>query len=189
MGFEERFRSALARLRPVESDWKFKTSAGGDLTISTPIARVGVNATGGALWVQRDSDANPTTLRYGGIGGSLGVSLVPTPVNFSFSIPQFPSTGVIYKLPFAGRTLSLNELKGNFVMMELSGDLGPGGSGAIMFLGGSQIASSLAGAVSAGSMAIPALIATSNGAVMFGGMTATVIPVNASVIFYVGAIF
>ena len=74
-------------------------------------------------------------------------------------------------------------------MMQLSGDFGPGGSGSIMFLGGNQIASSLAGAVSGGAMTIPALIATANGAVMFGGMTATIIPANASVVFYIGAIF
>lgn len=189
MGFEERFKAIMAGLTPVKSDWKFKTSAGGDLTVSTPIARVGINATGGALWVQRDADPNPTTLRYGGIGGSLGVSLVPTPVNFSFSIPQMPSKGVIYKLPFAGRTLSSNELKGTFIQIEIAGDFGPGGSSSLMFLGGSYLAGVFASTLSFGTMQIPAMIATSNACVFFGGMTVSIIPANASVVFYVGRIF
>ncbi|MGI8556421.1 MAG: hypothetical protein ACR2LT_08720 [Pyrinomonadaceae bacterium] len=51
MGFEEQFKAVMSRMVAVESDWKFVTSGGAALTVSTPIVHLGVNATGGALWV------------------------------------------------------------------------------------------------------------------------------------------
>lgn len=118
----------------------------------------------------------------------MGVSLVPTVADFAFSLPQMPSAGKIYKLPFAGRSLSLREMRGLFVMIDISGDVGPGGSGSVIFLGGSYIAASVAGVVSAGILQLPAILATCNAVVCFGGITASLIPVNASVNFYVGAV-
>lgn len=184
MDWEAKVQAFLSNLVIVESDWRFVTSAGGTLTVSTPIARVGVNGTGGLLRLKRDSDKSPTQLNFGGIGGGVGVSLVPTPANFSFSIPQMPSAGRVYKLPFAGRTLSLHELKGAFVMIEVGADFGPGGSGALMFLGGNTMIGAMAGP-----MQFPAMLATSNACVRFGGMTATLIPANAGINIYAGAIF
>ncbi len=73
--------------------------------------------------------------------------------------------------------------------MELAGDLGAGGSGTIMYLGGSYLAGVLAGAASFGALQIPAIIATSNACVRFGGLTATLIPANIGVSFYVGRVF
>ncbi|MBC7796582.1 MAG: hypothetical protein H7Z37_06900 [Pyrinomonadaceae bacterium] len=189
MSFESELQNVMSRLIIVESDWKFVTSAGGELTIGTPIVHVGVNATGGALWVKRDSDSSETCLRYGGIGGSVSLSLIPSPANFSFSIPQMPSAGRIYKLPFAGRTLSRSEFTGAFVLMEISGDFGPGLSGALMFIGGSLLAAAIAGGASAGTLQIPAIIATSNACARFGGLTATLLPANIGLSFYVGGIF
>lgn len=119
---------------------------------------------------------------------TVGVSLIPTIVDFSFSLPQMPSSGVIYKLAFAGKTLSFSELQGLFVMVDISGDVGPGGSGSIMFLGGSYLISSIAGFASAGALQIPAILATCNAAVCFGGLTASVIPANASITCYLGVI-
>ncbi|MHC1742351.1 MAG: hypothetical protein AB9873_04875 [Syntrophobacteraceae bacterium] len=172
----------------VRSEWSFVTSAGGDLSIATPVVHVGVNATGGALWVQRDSESSPRSLKYGGVGGSVGLSLVPFPGNFSFSIPQMPSSGRIYRLPFAGSSLSLDELTGAFALIEVSGDVGPGGSGCVMFIGGSTVAA-LSTVGPLGSMLEVALfLATCNACVCFGGMTATLIPVNASVNCYLGGI-
>ena len=188
MGFREEFLAAMSRLTISESDWRFVTSAGAELTVGTPVAHLGVNATGGALWVKRDSDTSETRLTFGGIGGSASLSLVPSPVNFSFSIPQMPSAGRIYKLPFAGRTLSRRELSGPFVLLEIAADAGPGLSGALMFIGGSIVASTVAGAASAGAMTIPAIIATSNACVRFGGLTATLLPFNIGINFYIGGI-
>lgn len=171
-----------------ESDWKFVTSGGAAVTVSTPIARVGINAGGGMVQVQRDSDSSPTTLVFGGIGGSIGLSLVPTPANFSFSIPAMPSAGRIYKLPFAGWTLTKDELQGAFVMIEAAGDFGPGGAGALMFMGGSVLAAGAIGGMTYGAGALPTLIATAECCVAFGGMTASLIPANVSLSVYVGII-
>lgn len=187
MGWEESLRGVLARLTPVESDWKFVTSGGGELTVGTPVAHLGVNAAGGAMWVKRDSDAAESRLDFGGVGGSAGLSLIPFPGNFSFSLAQMPNAGTIYKLPFAGSgNLALSDLKGAFVMMELAGDAGPGMSGSLFFLGGSVIIATIVGAATAGTMEISALIATANACVRVGGMTVTVLPFNIGVSMYVG---
>lgn len=188
MGFKEDFKSFIENLAPVRSEWEFVTSANGSLVIETPIVHVGVNATGGGLWIKNSRNNTTATLKYGGIGGSVGVGLVPCPFDFSFSIPQMPSAGVIYKLPYAGRSLSLNEMKGPFVMLEVSGDVGAGLSGALMFLGGSTFWSSVAGTVSGGALQIPALLATSCACVRFGGLTASLIPVSAGINLYVGGV-
>lgn len=178
----------MSGLNPVQTDWSFVTSANGALAVKTPIVNVGANATGGAIWIKNESKGSTQSLKYGGAGGSVGVSLVPTIIDFAFSLPQMPSAGKIYKLPFAGRSLSFGEMKGLFVMLDFSGDVGPGGSGSIIFLGGSYIASSIAGFASAGALQIPAVLATCNAAVCFGGLTASLIPVNASINLYVGAV-
>jgi hypothetical protein len=142
------------------------------------------------MWVKRNSDTSESQLDFGGIGGSAGLSLIPFPGNFSFSLPQMPNAGTIYKLPFAGSgNLSLSDLKGSFVLLEIAGDAGPGLSGALMFLGGSTIIASMVAVATAGSMQIPALIATSNACVRFGGLTATLLPFNVGISLYVGIIF
>jgi len=184
MGFEEALNEVLSNLVVRESQWKFVTSAGASLGVSTPWARVGLNAAGGAFWVKRDSDAEATRLDFGGIGGGVGLSLVPTPANFSFSIPEMPSAGRIYKLPFAGWTLTKDEMQGMFIMIEISGDFGAGGSAALMFIGGNTLLSSMAGP-----MMIPAVIASSEACVAFGGMTATLIPANVGITAYAGIIY
>lgn len=174
----------MSNLVVFRSDWKFVTSAGAALTVSTPVARVGVGGTGGMLHVKRDSDANVTKLNFGGVGGGVGLSLVPTPANFSFSLPQMPSSGVVYKLPFAGRTLSLRELKGLFVMYEIGADFGPGASGSLMFLGASPF---LAPTIST-PIGLPMIMATMNACVCFGGMSASLIPANVGINVYTGII-
>lgn len=188
MDFEEKFKQFLASFNPLQTDWSFVTSANGALAVKTPIVNVGANATGGAIWIKNESSGATHSLKYGGVGASVGVSAIPTPVDFAFSLPQMPSAGKIYKLPFAGRSLSLREMKGIFVMLDISGDVGPGGSGSAIFLGGSYLASAVAGIASAGALQIPALLATCNAAVLFGGMTVSVIPANASVTLYIGAV-
>jgi hypothetical protein len=183
MDIEQRFSDLLRAIRVTRTPWEFVTSGGGELTVGTPIARVSAAGTAGALWVKYGS-SKPIRLTYGGVGGSVGVSLVPFPANFSFSLPQMPNAGVIYKLPFAGKTLSESELKGLFVMIEICADWGAGLSGAVMFIGGSPQLASIAGP-----LFVPALIASSNACVRFGGLTATWLPLNASTSVYVGAIY
>lgn len=168
----------------VESPWTFDTSAGAELMVGTPIARVAVGGTMGAIWVKYRGGGQSTRLTYGGAGGSLGASLIPFPGNFSFSIPQMPSGGVVYKLPSAGKTLSLSEMRGVFLLFELAADWGPGASGAVMFIGGNQVLASVVGP----GMYVLAMLATSKACVRFGGMTATAVPFNAAASVYTGLI-
>ncbi|MBS1797840.1 MAG: hypothetical protein JSS81_28730 [Acidobacteria bacterium] len=188
MSWQDDALRIINELRPQESPWKFVTSGGGELSVGTPVAHVGINAGGGVLHVKRDSDPAPTVLHYGGLGGSVGLSLIPFVGNFSFSITAMPSAGRIYKLPLAGRTLSLDELRGPFVALEVGADAGPGVGGALMFIGGSMLAANVAGSMTSGSMTLVALMATAKACAAFGGMTATVLPFNASISALVGAI-
>jgi hypothetical protein len=184
MDVERKIRDLMSAVWVTKTPWEFVTSGGGELTVGTPVAKVSVAGTVGAIWIKYGGGGKPIRLTYGGLGGSVGLSLVPFPGNFSFSIPAMPSAGVIYKMPFAGKTLSQSEFKGGLVMMELCADLGPGASGAVMFVGGNPYL-----AAAAGPLSLPALIATSNACVRFGGLTATLLPVNASATVYQGAIY
>jgi hypothetical protein len=188
MSADKSLSSILSNLAVVESDWKFVTSAGAELSVNTPIAKVGVNLTGGLIRVKRDSDPQPTQLNFGGVGGSVGLGLVPLPAKFSFSLPQMPSVGRIYKLPWARQTLDLNEMKGAMVMFQIGADAGPGVSGAFMFLGGRLWFAAGLGGATMGAGHLPGLVMSSNACVKFGGMTANVIPVNVGVTAYVGGI-
>jgi hypothetical protein len=122
-------------------------------------------------------------LTYAAIGGSFSVNLVPSPVTASFSVPDMPSSGVIYKLPSAGKALSLNEMKGAFMMIELAGDWSVGGAVGLMFLGGNYQLAAAAGPLSS-----LVLIASSKACVRFGGVGVTDLPVNLGVNSYIGTI-
>jgi hypothetical protein len=54
----------------------------------------------------------------------------------------------------------------------------------LMFLGGNRVIASALGAASAGYLQVPALLATSNACVQFGGMSATVLPADVGVSAY-----
>jgi hypothetical protein len=171
-----------------ESPWEFVTSAGVEFSIGTPIAHVGLNGTTGAIWVKGRGNSATIRLTYAGAGGSVGLALIPFPGNFSFSIPQMPSSGKIYQLPFAGKTLSLNELKGAFVLLGVAGDFGPGWGQSAMFLGGDIRIAIAMSVVTSAAMQVPTLIATSNACVRFGGMVATALPANLGFSAYVGCL-
>jgi hypothetical protein len=171
-----------------ESNWKFETSAGADLSIGTPTVHVGVNLTGGALWLKDGDDGKPIECRYGGIGGSLSLYAIPFLGNISFSLPQMPSYGMVYQLPCAGTTLSLKELTGTFVLFVGSADAGVGWSGSVMFIGGSPMVAGMVGATTANLGYVAALLATSKACVRFHGMGVTLLPYNIGVNAYVGAI-
>ncbi len=92
MDFGDAVNEVMSNLVVRESDWNFVTSGGASLGVSTPWARIGVNAAGGCFWVKRDTDADATRLDFGGIGGSVGLSAIPTPANFSYSFDLQPSS-------------------------------------------------------------------------------------------------
>lgn len=171
-----------------ESNWKFETSAGGELSIGTPTVHVGVNVTGGALWLKDGEKGKPIKFGYGGAGGSFSFYLIPFPGNFSFSMPQMPSYGTVYQLPFAGKTLSKKELTGAFVLFSGAADAGVGWSESVMFLGGSPMIAGAFGAATSGVGYVAALLATSNACVRFHGMGVTVLPYNIGATAYVGVL-
>jgi hypothetical protein len=187
-GILSRIKAILSRMTVVESDWKFVTSAGVEASAETPLFKLGVNVTGGLIRVKRDSDAQPAQLNFGGVGGSAGLGLVPIPPRFSFSLPEMPSAGCVYKLPPAGDTLSLQEMKGGLIIIEVGADAGAGVSGGYMFLGGWLCLATALGVGSMGLLHVPTLLTTSNACVKFGGMTANAIPYNVGVAVYFGMI-
>lgn len=120
----QRVREFLAQQVFRETPWEFSTSSGIELAIGTPLAHVGFNATGGCLWVKDGPNGAPQKLRYGGVGGSGGLALVPTKINLSFSMPQMQSFGKVYALPFANDQLSFDDLKGPFMVVTYATDFG-----------------------------------------------------------------
>jgi hypothetical protein len=178
----------FATLSVRESPWQFVTSAGAELTIGTPLTHIGLNATRGVLWLKEGASGKPVPLNYAGLGTSAGLAMIPFPGNISLSLPQMPSSGTVYTLPFAGATLTLHELRGAFVLVGLAGDFGAGWGQCLMFLGGNSLIASALGAASAGYLQVPALLASSNACVQFGGMSATALPTNVGVSAYVGSV-
>jgi hypothetical protein len=136
------------------------------------------------MWIKQGDRARPVKLTYGGIGATAGLrNLVPCPINFSFSLPAMTSRGRIYKLPAAGKTLSLNEFKGGLVVFQLSADVGAGWTQAAIFMGGDYPLASATGPFVA-----MALLATSKAFLWFGGMSSTLLPGNLGTTAYLGMI-
>jgi hypothetical protein len=139
MNWETAYSDMMACAKIERSEWIYDTSAGGEASFSVPGTKIGVAGTVGALWFHHKKTNQNVRLQYGGLGATFGgglTGLLGVPVNASFAIPDMPSVGVIYKLPYACRTLSLRELKGGFMMIQGSADAGVGGAYGVMFLGG-----------------------------------------------------
>jgi hypothetical protein len=109
------------------TDWKFVTSGGVDisaLVFTTHYCTIGV---------QRTGDSEPTWFHAVGAGLGLG----PEDIAGSVTITPFdyPSAGWVGKSVLAGRTLSLEEICGNYLLLDLSGGCFLGGSIAVLFFG------------------------------------------------------
>ena len=168
-----------------KSNWKFVSSSGGEVSVSTPVVRLGIGATKGKLFIKQKTAKKPITLNYSGNGASVGLSLVPTPVKLSFSMREMPSSGVIYKTPNAGKKLTIDEFKGGFVMMNIGADIGAGYSQTLIFLGVNKFFMRL---IFLNPVFFTATILTAEACIRIGGMSANVVPANASLNFYVGTI-
>jgi hypothetical protein len=183
MDWEKAFRDLAANISVSRTQWQFVTSTGVEVTVGTPVVRLSYAATAGALWVREGKAGRKIRLTYGAIGGGYGVNLVPSPINASFSIPAMPSTGTVYRLPAAGKQLTLNEMKGAFMMVEAGLDWSVGRAGGVMFLGGDYQLAAMTGP-----MFTLALIATSKACVSFCGMNVSALPVNIGANSYLGLI-
>ncbi len=109
------------------TEWTFRGSSGGDLS-GGPFVGSYLN-----LQVQRDRDPQPTTFH----GVSVGVGAGPEDIlgSFSFSLGDFPGVGCVGKFPTAGATLQMDEICGSYIILDLSGGVGLGGSITLLFFG------------------------------------------------------
>jgi hypothetical protein len=123
---------------------------------------------------------------YGAAGVTAGVGL--SPVNIAVSIPAFWSTGRIYKLPRACKTLSLSEFRGGFVSLQISADAGWGVGFGAMFLGGDYPAAIAMSMVNP-ALLPTALIATASAFVGFRGNYVSLVPWNGTATAYCGVVF
>jgi hypothetical protein len=189
--FLQRIKEFLSQQVFRETPWEFVTSAGGEVSAGTPVAHVGFNATAGAVWLRKRPDGAPVALKYGGVGGSGSVNVLPSPVNLSFSMTQMPSSGRVYDLPHRGDCSTLAELKGSFVQFGYAGDFGPGYGWSFLFMGCDALAmASLIGAPPAMvGMRLPQVCMSARAFARFRGMSATLLPGNVGATFYLGALF
>jgi hypothetical protein len=109
------------------TDWKFVGSGSVDLSAAIFAAhycRIGV---------ERPGDPTPTWFHAVGAGLGLG----PEDVFGSITIapPDWLSAGWVGKTVLAGRTLSLDEICGNYLLVDFGGSVFVGGSIAILFFG------------------------------------------------------
>jgi hypothetical protein len=113
-------------LSPV-TDWKFVGSGGVDISAAIFTAhycRIGV---------QRTGDPAPTW--FHAVGAGLGLGPEDIEGSITLTPPDLPSVGCIAKTVLAGRTLSLDEICGNYLLLDLSGGCFLGGSIAVLFFG------------------------------------------------------
>ena len=168
---QRQYRHLVNTLTPQPSGWNFVTSGGGDVTLETPVVNVGVGISGGLIDVQQGTNA-PQRLYYGGIGGGVGLGLVPSPIDIGFSLTAFPSYGVVYKMPAAGGSLTFNEFKGACLFYQGGAQFGPGGSGVIMFTGANPYIIGL--------LPLPikfmGVVVGSKAAIAFAGMNVNLLP-------------
>ena len=168
---QRQYRRVVSTMTPQPSGWNFVTSAGGDITLETPVVNVGAGISGGLIDVQNGSGP-VQRLYYGGIGGGVGLGLVPSPIDIGFSITAFPSYGVVYRMPAAGSTLSFNEFKGNCLFYQGGAQFGPGGSAVLMFTGANPFIISMLPTT----LQFMGIVALSHAAIAFAGMNANLLP-------------
>jgi hypothetical protein len=113
-------------LTPV-TDWKFVGSSGVDISADIFTAHTC------SIGVQRTGDPEPTWLRAVGAGFGLG----PEDIAGSVTIapPDYLSAGWVGKTVLAGRTLSLDEICGNYLLVDFGAGCFVGGSVAALFFG------------------------------------------------------
>jgi hypothetical protein len=122
-------------LKPV-NDWKFEGSSGIDISASIFAAHYC------QLSLSRAGDPEPTVFHAVGAGVGFGLEDFE-PGSISISPPDFDSLGIVLKYPWAGATLSLDEICGNYLVMDVSGGFMIGGSIAYLFFGFNDVPSAI----------------------------------------------
>ncbi len=172
--------------------WRLTDSGGGELTVGLS-KLLFAGGTGGAFFVQEDSAAGPVTLPFAAaeFGGGLAVS-AGGPVAVALTVPGMPSVGsgrVFFNPLRSFGSFGLNDIKGMYVALTLTGGVGFAGNGAIVFLNTSSTVASLLVASGLGiSAALPACLLLSKGVAKVAGTSATS-SAGASLTLATGAIF
>jgi hypothetical protein len=120
----------------METGWTFETSAGADLSISTPVVKVGAIISAGAIYLKKQGNSEPTTFRFAGGGGTVGGQLIPVPWNFDLSLKEFYSSGRVLKTPFKEGELTENDFRGSCLFFQAGYQATVGWSESCMLMGG-----------------------------------------------------
>jgi hypothetical protein len=59
MDVERKIKDMLSAVRVTSTPWEFVTSGGGELMVGTPVARVSVAGTVGAIWISTARVVSP----------------------------------------------------------------------------------------------------------------------------------
>jgi hypothetical protein len=120
------FRYLKQWLSPV-NDWKFAGSAGIDLSASLLAGHYT------RLSVQRVDDPEETW--FHAIGAGIGIGPEDIAGSLAISPPDFWGPGFVGKFPSAGRSLSLDEICGNYMLLDFSFGLVLGYSFTLLMFG------------------------------------------------------
>jgi hypothetical protein len=182
-----------------ETDWELESAANVNISATAPpfpvfpFFGVGAVVEGGFLDLKDTSNNEAKRVRYLGVGGTAGLSLLCSPLNLTFALPQMPVRGKLYALPTSGWRLTEDEFEGGMVYLEASIDIKFGGSFGVMFLGCDPVATAMAfstltipGAQPVAATALALSIASAEALVLVAGAIYSVVPFNASVSAYIG---
>lgn len=171
-----------------ESQWQWLGADSGTVNVETPEVNVGVAATGGRMAIKHRGTGAKEMIGFGGFGGSLGLSAVPSPVNFSYSTQNMPAAGVIYRVGRAGSSLELDEIKGPMIMLDSSADAYLGVSGTFILSGGSSFLLQQALNPTFMGVALPAFMMSCTSLMVISGTMGSILPGNIGTNAMVGAI-
>jgi hypothetical protein len=109
------------------TDWDIQGSTGVDLSVSL------FAGSGCDISAQRDGDPQPTVFRA--VSAGVGIGPEDIGASISYSPPDFWSEGFIGKFVWAGRTLSVDEISGGFMLIDFSFGFPIGWSMGLMLFG------------------------------------------------------
>jgi hypothetical protein len=111
------------------NDWTFETSAGVDLSASIFAGHYC------AIKAQKTGDPEPTWFHAVGVGLGLGPEDFAGSISISPPDDTFWNPGFVGKFPTAGRTLSADEICGNYIVFDASAGFMIGGSFSLLLFG------------------------------------------------------
>jgi hypothetical protein len=109
------------------NDWTFKNSSGLDLSAAVFAAQY--------MAIQAFHRGEPEPYTFHAIGLGLGVGPEDIAASLALSPPDMWGAGYIGKCITAGRTLSADEICGNYIVLDFSAGLFVGGSFSILMFG------------------------------------------------------